>query len=189
MKKSLVIHLVLFSCFVIVSCGSKPIPKTKMSELEIPEMDFFYEENAIQLHLKADPQLHLFEGSPHQLYLCIYQLSDPNYFNQLTGDQEGLYELLECGRFDASVATSRSLSIQPGENRQESFARAEGAKYVAVVAGYSTLQKEHMVRLFDIPILQKRKWLNPFSKYYKIGTLNVNLLLGPQEIQEFGGEK
>ena len=181
MKNTLVLLFLSLSCLLIISCGSN---KTKRAEVE-----YAYEENAIELHLEADPRLNFFQGRPHTLSICIYQLRDPNGFNQLTGDQEGLYELLECGRFDASVATFKSFSVQPGQQLRKPFSRAEGAEYVAVVAGYFTLQKEHMVRLFEIPVLQKRRWYNPFSTYQEIEILTINLLLGPQEIQEVKEEK
>ena len=182
MKKGLVHLLLWVSCVLIVSCGSKAVPT-------IPDEKYRYEPEAIQLHLKADSKLNLFQNDPHSLSLCVYQLTDPNAFNQRLGDEEGLYELLECKRFDSSVATSKRLIILPKREVEETLDRGEGAKYVAIVAGYFTLQKDHMVRLFEIPAVTKRKWYNPFSKTYEPGILTINLLLGPQEIQEIGSKR
>lgn len=182
MKKLALFVLLVFCCFLVVSCGRKTVPAT-------PQVDPIYEENAIHLQLTADQELNLFQNRPHQLSMCLYQLRDPNSFNQLAGDEEGLYKLLECQRFDPSVATSTRLSIQPGQEVTQSLDRAEGALYVAVVAGYYTLQKDHIIRLFKIPIVvEKKGWLRR-TEVYKLGHLDIGLLLGPQELQERGREQ
>jgi len=110
MKKVAVAFLVLIASFLVVSCGAKQPPV-------MPKVEFGYEKGAVLLQLKADPQLNLYQGSPHTLSLCLYQLRDPNGFNQLAADQNGLYKLLECSRFDPTVATATRLDVQPASNR------------------------------------------------------------------------
>ncbi|NIO08748.1 MAG: type VI secretion system lipoprotein TssJ, partial [Deltaproteobacteria bacterium] len=104
MRKRVVILSRLLLVLLVWSCASK----------QLPAPEFVYEENAIKIHVKADPQLNLSDGKPHTLLVCIYQLKDPNAFNQLAGDQEGLYRLLECALFDASVVGAKKLIVQPG---------------------------------------------------------------------------
>jgi len=163
----------------ICSCASQAIP---------PPSEWRYEKGAISVKLKADPQLNLYDGKPHTLLVCLYQLRDPNEFNQLTGDEEGLYKLLECSRFDSSVVSSKRLFIQPGEELSESLDRAEGARYVAVVAGYFLIQKEGMVRLYDVPWFVDTKGFIMRTKESKPGPLEIDLVLGSEQIQKFGGE-
>jgi type VI secretion system VasD/TssJ family lipoprotein len=153
-----------------------------------PPTEWRYEKDGIRLHLKGDPQLNLFQGEPHTLLVCLYNLSDPNAFNQLVGEREGLTKLLECGRFDSSTLSSKRMVIQPGQEVNEAVDRAEGAKYVALVAGYYSLQKEKMVRLFPIPILEESKGLIFRTKTSIPAILNLTLYLGPQEIQEPRGK-
>ena len=173
MKKYIKILFLWLLALGVCSCASRPLAP--------PE--WRYEKEAIQLHLKADFQLNLYEGTPHTLLICVYQLRDPNTFNQLAGDNNGLYKLLECGLFDASVAGSERLIIHPGQDLTFTLNRAEGAKYVAIVAGYYFLYKERMVRLFDIPvIIEKKGWIKR-TKILKPGLLNIELTLGPQQIQ------
>jgi len=131
-----VMFLVMVSS-IIYACASQPLLPPQWQ----------YEKEAIKLHIKADPKLNLEEGTPHTLLVCVYQLKDPNAFNQLAGDDDGLYKLLECGLFDAAVATSKRLIARPGQDITLALDRAEGAKYLAVVAGYFTLQKDRMIRL------------------------------------------
>jgi type VI secretion system VasD/TssJ family lipoprotein len=167
--------------FLLCSCGSKAVPPPSPS-------DWRYEKDAIRLNLKVDPQLNLYNGMPHTLVLCVCQLKDPNAFNQLTEDLDGLHKLLECGRFDASVVSSKQFIIHPGEDVNTALDRAEGARYVAIVAGYYRLQKEGMVQLYEIPWYVEKKGFIRKTKQAKPGSLDINLVLGSQLIESFQGE-
>ena len=163
----------LLLLFLLWSCATKQLPP--------PELEFA--KDAIKIHVKADPKLNLSDGKPHTLLVCVYQLNDPNGFNQLAGDEDGLYRLLECSLFDASVAGAKRLIIQPGQNATVNFDRAKGARYVAVAAGYYLIEKERMVRLYDIPVLIEKKGIIKRTKIKKLGPLEIDLKLGPQQIQ------
>jgi hypothetical protein len=66
--------------------------------------------------------------------------------------------------------------------------RAEGAKYLAIVAGYFTLQKDRMIRLFEIPVVVEKKGFIRRKKIQKPGPLNIELILGPQQILRVEGK-
>lgn len=175
MKKYFRVVCILILIFSVCSCASWRVASP-------PEWK--YEKEAINLRLRADPLLNLYEGSPHPLSVCVYQFGDPNAFNQLAGYDDGLYKLLECDRFDAGVTSSKRLIVHPGENLTYAFDRADGAKYVAIVAGYYMLQKEGMVRLFEIPVVVGRVGLLRLTKVSRPGALNVDLVLGTQQIRK-----
>lgn len=154
----------------------------------MPTPEWKYEKEAIHLQLKSDSHLNLYQGSPSALLVCVYQLGDPNAFNQLKEEKEGLAKLLECSRFDPSVASSKRLTIQPGQDFKLSLDRAEGARYVGVVCGYYELQKERVVRLLPVPVLEETKgWLSK-TRTVKPGLLTIGLYLGPQEIKDLKGK-
>ena len=67
----------------------------------------------------------------------------------------------------------------------ESLDRPEGAKYVGVAAGYYDLRKERAVRFFPIPVTEVKRGSTVVSEP---GVLNLNLTLGPQQLQEAGGK-
>ena len=163
---------------LVVSCASQPVS---------PPSQWRYEKGAVRVHLKADPQLNLYQGNPHTLLLCIYQLRDPNAFNQLTQDENGLYKLLECDSFDSTVANSKRLIVNPGEELTTELDRAEGARYVAVVAGYYTVESKGMIRLYDIPWYVEKTGFLGQTKVAKPGPLDIDLFLGPQQIQQLEG--
>jgi type VI secretion system VasD/TssJ family lipoprotein len=145
-----------------------------------------YERGAVRIHLKADPRLNLFDATPHALLLCVYYLRDPNGFNQMLDEPEGMSKLLECSRFDPSVTNTKKISIQPRGEVAELLDRPEGAKYVGLVAGYANLRKENSVRLYAVPIIEERTGWS-IRKKGRPGKLEVDLYLGPESIQEVRG--
>ena len=159
--------------FMLTACASQPAPQTNWT----------YEPEAIKINLTADPKLNFDDGVAHTLVVCLYQLKDPNAFNQLSEDTDGIYKLLDCALFDAGVATAKRLIINPGQNIDLTLDRAEGAKYVAVVAGYYTLTKDRMIRLYDIPVVMETKGLIKRTKISKPGPLTIKLDLGPSQIK------
>ncbi len=173
MKKCLERACLLLLIMVACSCASQP---------PAPPSEWGYEKEAIHLRLKASSQLNLYEGTSHTLLVCVYQLRDPNAFNQLTEDNDGLYRLLECSRFDPSVASSRRLIIHPGQNLTLALDRADGARYVAVVGGYYKLQQDGMVGLYDIPWVVEKKGFIRRTKTSKPAPLNIYLVLGSQRL-------
>jgi type VI secretion system VasD/TssJ family lipoprotein len=138
-----------------------------------------YEKDGISLSYQSDSQLNSYQGNPHTLMLCIYQLKDPNAFNQLVEEEGGLSKLLECSRFDPSVTSSKKLVIHPGKVNTESLDRAEGTKYVGIAGGYYMFDKERAMRFYQVPL----------SFFFnRPTTLKMKLYLGSQEIQLIGGK-
>lgn len=173
MRKIMLACCGLMVVFMISACSSAPLPPP----------NYTFEEDAIIVNVTADPNLNRRDGKPHTLLICLYQLRDPNTFNQLSGDEAGLYRLLACSLFDGSVASARKLIIQPGEEKEIVLDRAQGASYVAVAAGYYLMQKEGMLRLYDVPIIVKRVSLFSSSKIQLPETLTISLKLGPENIE------
>lgn len=165
MKKTLGTLLVLSFVITFISCASAP--------------KYVYEEGAVNLQLKSAPDVNLYDGKSHTLLLCVYQLKDPNAFNQLFDEEDGISKLLECSRFDASVMSSKRIVIQPNEESTKTLDRSEGTKYVGIIAGYFQMEKKHIMRLIQVP-------LGMFTGSPK--KMDIKLYLGPKGIQETGGK-
>jgi predicted component of type VI protein secretion system len=161
----------------VCSCSSKPVAT-------IPP-DYVYREAGIRLYLKSDANLNTYDGSPHTLVLCAYQLRDPNTFNQLLEETGGIAKLLECSRFDPSVTHSRRWFVNPEREVTETLDRFEGTKYVSIVAGYYVFRRENAVLFFRIPVSEETKGKTITMKVEK---LNIDLYLGPQKIHEIRGK-
>jgi len=165
MKKTIRTLLAVSFVLTFISCASAP--------------KYLYEEGAINLRLKSAPDVNLYDGKAHTLLLCVYQLRDPNAFNQLFDEEDGISKLLECSRFDPSVMSSKRIVVQPGEESAKILDRSEGTKYVGIVAGYFQMEKKNIMRLMQVPL----GMLTGSPKKMDIG-----LYLGPKEIQEIGGK-
>ncbi len=162
--------------FFLSACAAAPPPPPQ----------YTYGRDAIRIHIKADPQLNQFNGSPHTLLLCVQQLSNPNTFSQLSGDMAGIYKLLSCSQYDSTVMNSKRIIVQPGQTADYSLDRAENTKYVSVAAGYYNVRKENVVRLLKIPVVIRTNGLFSRTKTSEPGVLNLELDLGstgPTEIK------
>jgi type VI secretion system VasD/TssJ family lipoprotein len=166
----------LLSTVLICACAT-------MDNQNKPVSVWTYEKDAITLKFKTDKKLNLWKRKPHTLPVCIYQLKDTTAFNKLTCDQTGLKELLECEVFDLSMAASKRIIVKPGDNVGIKLDRVEDARYVAVVAGYYTVAKEGIVRLYEIPAEPEKK---PFwhGKTRRPLPVLINLVLGPSQLQD-----
>ena len=172
--KSIGVLMLCIPILFIAACASQPVQPPQWT----------YEKDAVKLHFDADARLNYDDGMAHTLVVCIYQLRDPNAFNQLSDDIEGIYKLLECDLFDASVATAKRYIIHPGQDMDVTLDRAEGARYVAAVAGYYTLQKERMIRLFEFPVAVEKKGFIKKTKTAKPMPLDIKLMLGASQIAQ-----
>jgi len=178
--KTLISLPVILSCLLILSSCA---PKT------VPSPVWAYEKEAIELTFQADSQLNQYNDKPHTLQLCIYQLKDPNGFNQLIESEDGLYRLLECGMFDGTVANYKSLIVSPGEYRTVMLDRAESARYIGIAAGYANIHKDRITRLLEIPVLTvKEGSLFRKQKVNRPDTLKTALRLAPHQIETGTGE-
>lgn len=165
MKKNILLLVLILLTSMLYSCASMG----RSSENG-------YKKEAVILYLKSSPQLNLYQKSPHTLLLCAYQLRDPNAFNQLMDEKEGMQKLMECSRFDPSVTSAKSIVVRPDQEMIEKLDRADGTRYLGLIAGYySRNKKENVTRFYQIPT----GFLFGSPK-----KLKVRLYLGPQEIRE-----
>ncbi len=136
----------LAAIVVMVLSGCASTPEKAVSS-ELP-----FEPNGIQLKLLADSALNLYEGEPHTLVMCVYQLSAPEAFRELVQTQEGVGRLLNCTSFGDTVTTSKRIILHPKEDRTIDLDRYKNTQYVGLVAGYYESSPPKSTRLYSIPI-------------------------------------
>ena len=151
--------------------------------------DWKMQKEGIVLNIEADNKLNTSKGKAYTLYLVVYQLLNPNAFNQRCDDQDGLVSLLESKVFDSSVASVKSMVVYPGSDMTYRMDRAEGAMYVGVVAGYNVMAKERMVRLCDVPVYVKFTNILKLQRKLIPAPLEINLTLGPNQIETVTKDK
>jgi predicted component of type VI protein secretion system len=124
------------------------------------------------LSIKADAGLNRFRNSAHALHLCLYQLKEPNGLRQLGEEREGVARLMECARFDGSVAHAGRMVVQPGARITEMRERAEGVRYLGIVTGYYGSPKQKTVKIVPLP------------QHGAVGGETVSIELGPGAIEK-----
>jgi len=131
----------LCAAVLISGCASKG--------KEIPP----YVKDAIGINITAASDLNFFNNQSHTLVLAVYELSDPNVYKQMLESSDGVVQLLEGKQFDATVLSRRRATVQPGENTSFVMDQVEGARYVAVVAGFYSMQgQSNFSRLYPIEL-------------------------------------
>jgi type VI secretion system VasD/TssJ family lipoprotein len=181
MKTTLAAGLLLTCLLLAMSgCGGSP-PDPKLATPQ-----WTYDPGGVKLRYKADARLNEYDGQGHTVSLCIYQLTQPNSFNNLVKTQDGLLKLLECKSFDQTVVYYEHVFVEPGQDQMRVMDRAENATYLAVVAGYNELNPQLSTRLFKYPVDEETKGFFTTTVTRKPGKVFINLFLGPFGIQRVG---
>ena len=183
----------LFIIIVVISvtgCGGKqkPVnPTTVTTPASSPDqIKWTYQINAISFKLGVDKNLNEYDGAPHTLLLCFYQLSKLNKFNELAGTSTGMEKLFNCTSFDPTVTDVQREFVQPGRNATIVMDRAEGTKFVGVVAGYYNLEGKAS-RTWQIPMdVSETGMLWWGDTWYAPAKLDGMIILGPHELQKVG---
>jgi type VI secretion system VasD/TssJ family lipoprotein len=182
LKRNLKLIAALLSVWALFACASGKGSPLKGAP-PAPQADWVYEKDAVRLVFKADRELNLYNGVHHALSVCVYQLKDPNAFNQLGSDRNGLYVLLGCETFDPSVTSFRRITVQPGQELTVTLDRAQASRYVGIAAGYYAIEREKIIRLAEIPVEVKTSGFFFRTQYAITAPLSLNVVLGPQAIQ------
>ena len=139
--------------------------------------------NGVSMRIKAGPRLNEYEGKTHTVSLCVYQLSNANVFQNLAKQHDGVITLLNCKSFDNSVASFNRVIMEPGKTVDLVLDRAEGAQFVGLAAGYFELKPDKAVRMVEIPLDVVEKGVFTTDTYKRPSPLNLDVLLGPQYIE------
>lgn len=158
----------------LTACAKKPDP--------VPVWG--YQADGIRIHYTADKVLNAVDGRPHALLLAVYQLENPNAFNQFSSYPEGIKKLLEADGIDPSVLAVERTFIEPGQSDTIVLSRAEKAKWIGVVAGYYHMAPGKATRTYEITVKVESSGLVFKKREARIQPVNLELILGPQSIEE-----
>ncbi len=175
LKLNILFFILLFS--LILSGCSFP----KRGDGKLPEMP--YMEKGIVLDVSATPDLNMFNEQPHTLVLVLYQLADPNAFNQMLGNFATLEQMLDGNDFDRSVLTWQRLVIQPGEKQKFTLDRVAGVRYLGIVTGYFSQSVAAISRLVSVEGAQKKKRFFWTKTVPQTVETRVQLMLGRSAIE------
>lgn len=142
---SLLCSCSMFSSSSKISSAKNASEQAKFNSSANPPQE--YKKGGITLNVTAVPQLNLFKNTPHTLLLCLYQLRDPNAFNQLADDPNSFSKLMECSKFDSSIAYVKRIVVQPGQTMTDQRDLAEGTRFIGIATGYYSNTNEKTTHL------------------------------------------
>lgn len=136
------------------------------------------------LRISVDERLNEYEGEPPSLMLCAYELATREGVNKRSASLEGSVELLACGCFDDSVATSRRLLSDPGQVQNLFLGREGGVRWIAVIAGYLHGTPAHNARVVAVPVRKIVEGWVPFFEdtHHEPAQTIIPIRLGPAEL-------
>lgn len=144
------------------------------------------EQGGIRLLIETTEDLNRTGNLPMGLTMCVYQLKDFSSLQNTVNAPDGIDALLTC-RMDTvnGAAGARLFFLQPGQRQEVVMDRLEGARYLAVVAGYAHLRPDacHVVQPF--PMEQDREGLLR-TKVYSAAPLDALIRLGAESVSITG---
>ncbi|MGI4814935.1 MAG: type VI secretion system lipoprotein TssJ [Janthinobacterium lividum] len=123
-------------------------------------LQWSYAANAITLQLDASADLNQHDGAPHTVSLAVVQTADASTFAQLTDSPEALAQLLSNDSTPDQALDVQRLFVAPSAQSQIKLARAAGARFVGVVAGFYQLDPKNSTRSYAIAtVVHSTGWL------------------------------
>lgn len=132
-------------------------------------------DGAITLKVRASDQLNAFDGKPHTLVLRVLQLNGRRDFEDVRKTRSGIRDLLlasEVEQMGAGVVAMEERLLRPGETTTLVLDRTADTRYLAMVAGYYSLNGETSTRLVTFPALDD----TVYPGFSLLGAMTAGLL-------------
>ncbi|MDR3300678.1 MAG: type VI secretion system lipoprotein TssJ [Candidatus Accumulibacter sp.] len=157
--------LLIFLLLTLAACGGKSSVAPEMprpAPAEDPsKVTWNADPGGLRLRIDAASDLNTQDGAPLALSLCVYQIDDAKRFNGLAQSADGLDALQACTVEAAAAASAKRFWLQPGQQQVVDLDRAEGAKTLAVAAGYAHLKPELSAATFRYLLHQEKEGYIP----------------------------
>ncbi len=189
--------LLLGLCFVLLcACGDDP-PKPADSlppptPVESPEqIKWGYMPNGVDVLIVARDDINIVGDVNHAVLVKLLQVASQEGLVALAATQEGIRLLLEGTPQSAGILLTRQLYVQPASQVELKIDRAEGARYLAVVVGFDSLEPQKCFAISPFPIHQDTEWAwyGIPTDVYSPGLLDARIFLTEQQVTIKGFER
>ena len=192
-RPPLCLCLLLLLCLLpLGACGGEsPSPQPPApAPAETPSgVVWGLEPGGLRCRLEASPELNRDNDTALGLTLCLYQLKEYDQFSNKAASAEGLDELLQCRPDAAQAQSARLFQLQPGATQDVVMDRAEHARYLGVVAGYTHLRPDQCAAVLPFPVHTESKGLIFRSPVYTAAPVQVLIRLGESSLSITGAER
>lgn len=182
----------LLVCVLLLSCGGKaPDPmQPQPAAVENPaDVVWSMEPDGLRCRLEASPNLNREKDTALGLTLCLYQLKEYAVFSNKSSSTEGLDELLQCRPEAAQAQGARLFQLQPGAQLDVTMDRAEHARYLGVVAGYTHLVPDQCTAILPFPVHTQTEGIIFSTTLYSAAPAQVLIRLGESSLSVTGAER
>jgi len=136
-------------CLLLTACSSQELTPEQKA---LTELKWDYTENAIELSFTADNDLNQYDGQAHNLLVVVTQFDQISAFSAYTGSSQQLSSLLLMNSAPTGMIGLTRLFVEPGQSKQLSLPRLEGAKMVGIAVGYAHLDPMRSAKLYQIGV-------------------------------------
>ncbi|WP_234985183.1 type VI secretion lipoprotein TssJ [Oceanospirillum multiglobuliferum] len=123
-----------------------------------PAAQWVYEPKSIVVRLQSDELLNSYLGQPHTIMIKVLQLTDVAAISEFKGSAFGLSDLMseKATTLSPSILKETRITIGPDQAVSTLIDREQGARYIALVAGYFDSDAKNSVRVMAIPSVKPR---------------------------------
>jgi type VI secretion system VasD/TssJ family lipoprotein len=180
---------------LLAACGGKdavapPMPKPQ-PQTDPSRVVWQAEPGGVHLKIETTPDLNAQDGKPLALSLCVYQLDKADKFNDLSRSAGGLDALQACTVEAGGAVSAKRYWLQPGQVVADVLDREEGARLMAVAAGYAHLTPELSRAAFRFLLhSEKQGWMIGFrDTVYSAAAMEIHIRLTAAQVVINGAER
>lgn len=156
---------------------------------DIDSVKYKWLRNGIQMEVYSTEELNIYNDVPHNLMVCLYQLSDNEVLNNIVnvavgGDEDFREKLLSCEQFDKTIVNASRFFITPKQHNVLMYDREKDVKSILLVAGYDNSNISHILVQRDIPVLFREVGVIFKEEQYSSTYLKMRIFLGKHSIQD-----
>lgn len=118
---------------------------------EVPVDGWTYEQDAVALRVSASERLNYSRGASHTVAVHMFQTKKPGDLIDRLRFPTEVYRLLRRGTDDPDVLAMDREIIEPGRETLMRIDRAERARYLLLVVGYTDYSRSGATRVIAIP--------------------------------------
>lgn len=178
---------------LLVACSSAPPPDVVYppAPANSPDKVVWYNlPGGLNVTIETSPDVNFANGQAHALNICIMQTQVKDPLVNLASSSQGIIDLLQCKSKPPDIISADAYSLQPGEEKFIPADRKEGARFVAVVAGYDELAPEKSFAIVPFPLAQdshRSGFLFTTKEYtYTAAPMDVYIQLGKTAMEVKG---
>lgn len=174
----------VFVVVLAISLAGCSMVKTKSKDDALKDIAWTYEQDAIELAVRTQPDLNQWRGQPHTVLMLVAQIEDPSAFESHIASPDKLAALLLAETAPDGLLTLQKHFVEPDASRTFRMARVEKARYVALAIGYQHLDPSRSTRLYQIGADLDYSGLVLREYQASPSPLHIQVLLGAESIQD-----